>query len=267
MAEDTHDTPKLDIDWLKTAAGALAAVTTAVLLSTLGAVGTLIGAALGSVGATVGSALYAQALAKSRQTVIKAQETALHKVGIAQAEVRRASRRHGDDAAVEAHLEHADERLGEARADLDEAVAEDLASTPTPGERFQALPWKRIGVVAAGTFLVVILAITAFERLAGQSVSSYTGGSDREQSSTFGGVTGDDGDGKGKPDKSDQQGDELDGPSDGASPDGDPSSQAPTDEPTEPTEPSVTPTPTPTVAPTPTPSPTAPLPTTPAPTP
>lgn len=44
---------KLGIDWLRTIAGALAAVSAAVLLSTLGAAGTLIGAALGSVVATV----------------------------------------------------------------------------------------------------------------------------------------------------------------------------------------------------------------------
>ena len=81
MPDQTTDDEKLDIDWLKTAAGALAAVTTAVLLSTLGAVGTLIGAALGSVAATVGTALYAQGLAKSKAAMAKAQLTAINKVG------------------------------------------------------------------------------------------------------------------------------------------------------------------------------------------
>src|SRR3954470_10312740 len=108
---DADSPPTLDIDWLKTTAGALAAVTTAVLLSTLGAVGTLIGAALGSVAATVGSALYAQGLARSKRAVLKAQETALHKVGVAQAEVRRAARRQGEQ--QEAHLDLAGERLDE----------------------------------------------------------------------------------------------------------------------------------------------------------
>src|SRR3954454_3235204 len=100
---DADSPPTLDIDWLKTTAGALAAVTTAVLLSTLGAVGTLIGAALGSVAATIGHALYAPGLARSRYVVLKAQETALHKVGIAQAEVRRAGRLDGDQ--HDAHLD------------------------------------------------------------------------------------------------------------------------------------------------------------------
>src|SRR5687768_6234935 len=138
MPQDTTtDEPKLDIDWLKTTAGALAAVSTAVLLSTLGAVGTLIGAALGSVAATVGSAVYAQGLAKSKQVALKAQVTALHKVGVAQAEVRRASRLEDEDA-IEAHLDAADERLGEAKADLDEAAQDSLP--PSWGDRFRALP-------------------------------------------------------------------------------------------------------------------------------
>ena len=196
MAErDTDAPPTLEIDWLKTAAGALAAVTTAVLLSTLGAVGTLIGAALGSVAATIGSALYAQGLARSRYAVLKAQETALHKVGIAQAEVRRAGRHDGDE--QEAHLDLADERLGEAKEELDEAAQEPPPLTMR--ERFVLLPWRRVAVVAAGTFLVVVLAITAFEALTGESVAQRTGGSD-SQGTTIGGVTGNSG-GGGKPDK------------------------------------------------------------------
>jgi hypothetical protein len=173
--------PKLDIDWLKTSAGALAAVTTAVLLSTLGAAGTLIGAALGSVAATVGSAVYTQGLARSRQAVLKAQTNALHKVGVAHAEVRRAGRR--DGAAQEAHLDLAAERLAEAQQQLD---------VPAGGwrERLAHLNWRRVGLVALGTFVGVVLVLTGFEAVAGRSVSSFTGGSSGSQGSTIGGVTG-----------------------------------------------------------------------------
>src|SRR3546814_15525436 len=85
-----EEKPKLEIDWVKTLAGALAAVSSAVLLSTLGAAGTLIGAALGSITLTVTSAFYSQGLAKSRQKLAAAQELAQRSVGIAQSEVRRA---------------------------------------------------------------------------------------------------------------------------------------------------------------------------------
>jgi hypothetical protein len=234
--------PELEIDWLKTLAGALAAVSTAVLLSTLGAVGTLIGAALGSVAATVGSAVYAQGLARSKHAVLKAQETALTKVGIAQAEVRRAARHDGEQ--QEAHLDLADERLGEAKDELDVVV-------PTWRQRLAGLSWRRIALLTAGTFVAVVLAITTFEAVSGHSVSSYTGGSNKDEGSTIGGVTGNSGNG-GKPDKPDKP---QPTPSDFESPSGSPS-ESPTEQPTE--TPTTTPTPTPAPTPTETPTPTDP---------
>ena len=63
-------------------------MSSAVLLSTLGAAGTIIGAALGSVIVTVGGALYTQGLARSREHLTQAQSAALRKVRVAQADVR-----------------------------------------------------------------------------------------------------------------------------------------------------------------------------------
>lgn len=169
-------TPRLEIDWVKTLAGALAAVSSALLLSTLGAAGTIIGAALGSVVITVGSALYSLGLARSRHKLAHAQTAALRKVGIAQAEVRRAGRRQGNQAAVEGHLEHAEQRLGQARHDLDAAAQEPPALGLRRG--LALLPWKHITLVAGGLFVATLIAITSFELLAGRSVASYTGGND-----------------------------------------------------------------------------------------
>ncbi|WP_162799124.1 hypothetical protein [Nocardioides sp. 616] len=179
---------KLDIDWLRTIAGALAAVTSAVLLSTLGAAGTIIGAALGSIAATIGTALYAAGLSRSKETVAKAQQVTLGKVGVAQAEVRRAGRRAGDDTAVEAHLNAADRRLQEAKTRLDAAAEPD----PVPlSARLAKLPWKRIVITALALFVAALVAITAFEVLTGRSVASRTGGGDGR--TTIGSVTDDGG--------------------------------------------------------------------------
>lgn len=236
MPEQSESDPTVDIDWLKTLAGALAAVTSAVLLSTLGAAGTIVGAALGSVAATVGTALYAHGLAKSRATVAKAQEATLSKVGAAQAEVRRASRQSDDEDAVEAHLGAADDRLAEAKAELGDAVAQPV--TGTVADRLAGLPWKRIGATAAATFMVVVLTITAFELLTGRSVSSRTGGGDDSQGTTIGGVTGA---GTGSTRDRDREDQPEQDPSDDAttteepSPSGEPSSEpseVPTEEPT-----------------------------------
>lgn len=139
MTEDTGQ--KLGIDWLKTIAGALAAVSSAVLLSTLGAAGTVIGAALGSVVVTVGGALYGQGLARSRARLAHAPITPRRKPGISRG------------LADEPH---------------------DLGRR----ERLLMLPWKQISLGAAGLFAASVLAITAFELLAGRTVSSITGGSD-----------------------------------------------------------------------------------------
>ena len=234
--------PKLDIDWLKTIAGALAAVSSAVLLSTLGAAGTIIGAALGSVIATVGGALYSQGLARSRERLAQAQTLAMRRVGIAQAEVRRASRHQGDDPAVDAHLAHADERLGEAKADL--GAMADEPSDVGWRERLVVLPWKRISLVAAGLFAAAILTITAFEVLAGESVSSITGGSDGDGGPTITRIGG----------GSETSRDDEAPSDDTATPSGEPSSEpsdqasptdAPTDEPTESPSDSTTPVPSP----------------------
>lgn len=253
MTEDNRQ--KLEIDWLKTAAGALAAVSSAVLLSTLGAAGTIIGAALGSVVVTVGSALYSHGLARSRERLAEAQTTALQKVGVAQAEVRRASRRQGDDRAVDAHLTHAEERLDEAKEDLDVLEPDD----PGWRQRFAVLPWKQISLVAAGLFAASIVAITAFELVAGESVSSITGGTDGDGGTTVSRITGDDeGPDDDKPDRDAPPG------NDDATPPSEPSDEAsPTREPSqEPSESpsSATPEPTPTVS-------TPPLPTEPTPSP
>jgi hypothetical protein len=245
----TSDTPqKLEIDWLKTAGGAFAAVSSALLLSTLGAAGTIIGAALGSVIVTVGGALYTQGLARSHQRLAHVQTAALRKVGVAQAEVRRASRRQDDDDAVGAHLAYADERLDDVHEDLGA-----IADEPTgPGwrERLGTLPWKRVSLVAAGLFAAAVVAITAFELVAGESVSSITGGSDSGSGPTIGRISG--GSGQDTPQNDEKV------PTDGESTPSDAPASGPSDQPTPQDAPSTEPTPTP--------EPTAPAPTPTAPT-
>jgi hypothetical protein len=186
MTDDT--TQKLDIDWLKTIGGALAAVSSAVLLSTLGAAGTIIGAALGSVVVTVSGALYSQGLARSRERLLQAQTAALRRVGVAQAEVRRAGRSQGDDGRVDAHLAHAQLTLDRARDDLDGLAEEPSGSAWRT--QLATLPWKRIALGAAGLFVAAVVAITAFEVLVGESVSKITGGT-RGDGPTIGRLVGD----------------------------------------------------------------------------
>ena len=227
----TDDVPeKVHIDWTRAIAGALAAVASAVLLSTLGAAGTIIGAAIGSLVVTVGSALFTRGLSTSKQTLAKAQKGASDKVGIARAEVLRAARA-DDTADQDSHLDHADERLAEAREELEEAS---VATSPVSWrERLSQLPWKHIGLTALALFGVTLVVITAFELIAGRSVSSITGGSESGDT-TIGHVSRPDS-GEDEPQDRDDQPTERPSPSNEAVPSGEPAPTEPA--PTESTTP------------------------------
>ncbi len=239
---------KFEIDWLRTVGGAFAAVSSAFLLSTLGAAGTIIGAALGSVIVTVGGALYSQGLARSRQRLAQVQSAAMRKVGVAQAEVLGITRRQVDGEAVDADLADAEERLDDVEDDLG-AMADE---PPGPGwrERLVVLPWKRISLTAAGLFAAAVLSITAFELVAGQSVSSITGGTAGGGGTTIGRIgSGSDRD-TGVP--SDNESSDQPAPAEVSTGEPTPSSQSPTPEPSPtapttaetalPTEPATSPT-------------------------
>ncbi|GAB4012392.1 hypothetical protein [Nocardioides ultimimeridianus] len=198
-----QDDAPAKIDWPSVLAGAGAAVTVAVLLSTLGAAGTLVGAGLGSVVATVSTALYKQALQSSRRKMAEVQATALHRVGQAQQEVRRAAAR-SDSPTVASDLARADAHLEGASSELDDGTEEEpaepapLSVDPAPPAAHAAprrglatLPWRRVALLSAAVFVVAMLAISGFEMLAGKSVSSLTGGTTTDKRTSVTGLFGD----------------------------------------------------------------------------
>lgn len=161
--EETTERRGTGIDWPATFAGAGAAVTVALLLSTLGAAGTLIGAALGSVVATISAALYKQGIESSRRRVAEVQAAALE---------REAARAH---------------RHRESR----EVGTDEVPVPPVPaGNRWAALPWKRLAALAAVVFLIAVAVISAIELVAGRSVSNITGGTDGKDRTSIGGILG-----------------------------------------------------------------------------
>lgn len=233
--------PRVGMSWMQVGGSALAAVSSAVLLSTLGVAGTVIGAGLGSVVATVGTALYTRTLDASRQHVA-VQTAALRRVARARSE-----------------LDEAEEVLG---------ADSDAGPGAVPGAAPRALPWRlswqRLAVVAAGVFLCAMVAITAFELAAGRAVSELTGGTDTPTSSTVPGL-GRGGDRGTGPAQEHTPDDDTDDPEPDASaapsetPTEDPTgSSGPTSDPTVSDEPSSTvlPTPSPTASTAPSPSPT-----------
>lgn len=254
---ETDERPRLEINWVQSTGGALAAVSSAVLLSTFGVAGTLIGAAIGSLVITVGGAIYSYSIRATRQKVATAQTVAAARIGLAQARVREASAevaegtpRATDDAA---------EDLAEAEVDLDhaQAVLEDEPEEADEGIDWRnvlaGLPWKRIAAGATAFFVTAMLVILAFELLTGRAVSSYTGGSDPDRRTSIPGIGGG---GDSAPEQpGEQQPEAPAGEEDVLPPEDEPDEAEPTVEPTEPapSEPVVTepePAPEPTVAPT-----------------
>lgn len=145
------------LNWVQVVAGAAAAVSSAVLLSTLGVGGTLIGAAVGSIVASIGTHTYSRGLDASRERAL-----ALRRLAEAREDLDRLATHPDEDA--EASLEHADKALGRVEAGLES----------------RRLSWKHVALVAAGLFVGVMVTITAFELITGRAVSTYTGGSEKD---------------------------------------------------------------------------------------
>jgi len=149
---------RLDISWTNAAGSALGAVSSAVLLSTLGVVGTLLGAALGSLVITVGGALYAHSMHVTKEK--------------AAAAARRTSKPR-QPSSVGARTSNSPPRR---------EPAPERESTPpakeSGGGLFSGLPWKRIIGLAAALFAVTMAIILAFELTTGRAVSTYTGGTE-----------------------------------------------------------------------------------------
>ena len=179
MSEQADEPRRLEINWIQAAGGALAAVSSAVLLSTVGVAGTIIGAAIGSVIVTVGNSVYSYYLAASKERVAAAAQVAKK---VAQT---RGRTRPGATSTTEMRMP-ADDR-DQADDELLESEAHATQGTNWR-EIFSKLNWKHIAVAAAGIFVLAMGAILSFELVAGHSVSSYTGGSSKDGPRTsFGG--------------------------------------------------------------------------------
>ena len=173
----SEEQQKVNINWVQTLAGALTAVSSAVLLSTVGVAGTLIGAAVGSVVVTLGNAVYEYTLQTSKKRVAVASATAKDHAARARARKKGASASSTSGVSQTEQMDLADQDLDKAEEDL-EKVETEGPQRASWKEIARGLNWKRIGLVALGIFAIAMAAIFTFELITGRSVSTYTGGSD-----------------------------------------------------------------------------------------
>ncbi|HEV7453410.1 MAG TPA: hypothetical protein VGO16_18940 [Pseudonocardiaceae bacterium] len=147
-------TRKIELNLANVAAAALAAVTTAVLGSVLGAAGTLIGAAGASVITTVGTAIYQASLERSRERVRSLTQRTRP--------LSSSRERSGTERSHSAT----------ANAPLDDQLTESIHG-PQPwdrSQRFIRLRWGAMIVGALGAFVLAMVVITGFEWASGGTV-------------------------------------------------------------------------------------------------
>jgi len=175
MTEQQHQ--RVAINWFQVCGSALAAVSSAVLLSTVGVAGTIIGAAIGSVVVTAGGSIYGHYLEVSRHRVAAAQSVARARMSRSRAvRMDAQQRKRADD-----ELDLAEEQLVE---------AEDETEKLSWREVLSGLRWRRIAAAAAAIFVAAMLIIVTFEMVTGRAVSTYTGGTDGNPRTSIPGLGG-----------------------------------------------------------------------------
>lgn len=155
---------KLDLNWVQATASGLAALSSAVLLSTVGVAGTVIGAAVGAIVVTVGSAVYSHYLAVTRERMAAARGAALQRASRVLNRARSAESPEGARA-----------ELARAQQELQKAEAAGRAGVRWR-EVLSGLRWKPVLLASAGVFVLVMGVIVSMELMTGRALSSYTGG-------------------------------------------------------------------------------------------
>jgi hypothetical protein len=188
----TKQAGKPDLNWAQAGGSALAALSSAVLLSTLGATGTLVGAAIGSVVVTLGGTVYSHYLSASRERMAAARGAALLRASRVRGGPRttstrttstrtRGTSRRGSLQAAAATVTQSPETYPLLSASARSARGTQLVDGKVPStswrEALRGLRWRHALAASLGVFLLVMGVIVSMELVTGRALSSYTGGS------------------------------------------------------------------------------------------
>ncbi len=177
-----------EINWFGATGSALGSVTSAVLLSTLGASGTVIGAGLGTLIIGVGGSVYAYYLQRAKSNIEKTAENAIR--------TRRYPKRPKNGQPNDTAPISAQKDATSISAEKDPTAANPENSTAAMGatrleapkpklkEVLRDMPWKRVAWWVAGLFALTMAIVLVFELATGRPVSSYTGGTSPSSSGT-----------------------------------------------------------------------------------
>ena len=167
-SEPTEEKPQgAQLSATQVAAGALAAVSSAVVASFFGLAGTLIGAALASVISTVSAALYSNSLQRTNEKLRRARgQLTGRQDAVADAEPAPAVPAAPTTKVLPAHL--------------DPRRAPDRRPRPR---------WTRVAVYAAAVFALAMGVVTGIELIGQRPVSALVGGTETSTATTIGAIT------------------------------------------------------------------------------
>jgi hypothetical protein len=162
-----------DISVIQIVAGALAALTAAVLASTFGVEGTITGAAFGSVVATVGAAWYGWSLERTHHRLRPKVENIVAR-----------PKTDGDQSSTRTVTSIAPPSPGGAEADQEGQAGGAERGTGVghtfeeSGELRRRPRWLVLGLAAFSAFVIAMGAITVYEVMTGKPLSAQVGGTD-----------------------------------------------------------------------------------------
>jgi hypothetical protein len=155
-------------------AGALAAVTAALIGSTMGVAGTVVGAGVASIVSTLGGALYLRSIERTTDSVRTVRAKVVGKSGGTTVLV--ADQDPGEEPPAtgeEVEAATRDDGAGDDGAKGDEAGGDEQADRPPVARR--KLRWPMVVVGSLAAFALGMLAVTGLEWLRGESLSGGTG--------------------------------------------------------------------------------------------
>lgn len=171
VAED--EAPRFQLSLVQVIAGALAAITSAVILSKFGVAGTYVGTAIGSVVSTVAVAIYAHTMRRVRSQVRQYRHDHHRQESGGGPDHSRPEARPLRGAAAGWYRSHP--RM--APAPLSNALKSGQEARLERWERwFAGLPtWGKVGVTAAAIFVLALSAIVVFQFVSGHSLTTIWG--------------------------------------------------------------------------------------------
>jgi hypothetical protein len=184
--EHEKDERPLGLSAAQVAGSALAAVSGAILASTAGVTGTVIGAAVASVVATVGAAIYTWSLRRTtvavRKTAAQVRQAALVSGPLPRTVVQGPLRTIKGRAAAKSSKQDGSDRE-------DPEAVDKSAEDPDEDTWWRSIPWGKVLIASLAITVVALAGITVVEALTGKPISNVTGGGD-SQGTTVGNVTG-----------------------------------------------------------------------------